>query len=602
MKSINLAQEANLAFSGAVRTRLARHIGLSEEVLENVVSHAGPVLVASLMAASASVQGARTLFATLRSPGTDARIGEHLPQLVATTAGMKDLEASGDELLMRATDRRVATLSDHVATLAGVPPQAAHAVSGMVSSVLFGILKHFILLEQADVSLLPAVLDGQLRSVAGYVNDGVATAIGYENAAGFTGSVSDRLEETVSELAPAAEKSDRAVATISVPKDTAPPAKQQRSPGSKGIWILLALLAVILGGVFAWSRVSPVQDEPVRPAQAMSPSAGSTTARPVGDHVASGTIESAIAHASPASAPGVASVAAVSAPAGVPDAAASAVAGPGTSAGEGDQPAVHSQFAFQSDGSGLLSVNALLRDDAEKAKLMDALANRFGTRRVNADVNVDPRSASADWMAHLDDVMPLMSVAGAALRIDGHQIELAGTAARQDAGWQSRLQGVFGKGYNVGVFDPEGSVSGATDSFLHAMARLLQTEDRCTGAMAARVFNLQVVNFASSSGHVPTSAKENLTETAQLMKACADGGHPIRFTVAAWSDNAGDPQSNLHLSQKRAEAVRAFLVDAGVPAGLLAARGNGRAQPVASNLTPGGRFANRRIVFIPDTP
>jgi OOP family OmpA-OmpF porin len=67
--------------------------------------------------------------------------------------------------------------------------------------------------------------------------------------------------------------------------------------------------------------------------------------------------------------------------------------------------------------------------------------------------------------------------------------------------------------------------------------------------------------------------------------------------VGGYSDNVGVAASNLALSKKRAEAVRAFLVKHGVPADSLTAQGFGDAHPIADNATASGRFANRRIDF-----
>ena len=53
--------------------------------------------------------------------------------------------------------------------------------------------------------------------------------------------------------------------------------------------------------------------------------------------------------------------------------------------------------------------------------------------------------------------------------------------------------------------------------------------------------------------------------------------------------------SNQVLSQKRAEAVRQFLISQGTDPGLIAARGYGDADPVASNSTSSGRAENRRV-------
>jgi chemotaxis protein MotB len=53
--------------------------------------------------------------------------------------------------------------------------------------------------------------------------------------------------------------------------------------------------------------------------------------------------------------------------------------------------------------------------------------------------------------------------------------------------------------------------------------------------------------------------------------------------------------SNLALSQRRADAVMQFLISQGVKPNLIAAKGFGDADPIASNATPEGRAENRRV-------
>jgi len=76
-----------------------------------------------------------------------------------------------------------------------------------------------------------------------------------------------------------------------------------------------------------------------------------------------------------------------------------------------------------------------------------------------------------------------------------------------------------------------------------------------------------------------------------------------KLVVAGFTDNAPigpalakeGVTSNEILSQKRAEAVAAYLVSQGVNPDLVIAKGYGEANPVASNKTPAGRAQNRRV-------
>jgi outer membrane protein OmpA-like peptidoglycan-associated protein len=65
--------------------------------------------------------------------------------------------------------------------------------------------------------------------------------------------------------------------------------------------------------------------------------------------------------------------------------------------------------------------------------------------------------------------------------------------------------------------------------------------------------------------------------------------------VAGHTDNRGAAAYNRDLSQRRAEAVRSYLVSKGVNGGNLSARGYGPDSPVADNKTANGRAENRRV-------
>jgi len=67
--------------------------------------------------------------------------------------------------------------------------------------------------------------------------------------------------------------------------------------------------------------------------------------------------------------------------------------------------------------------------------------------------------------------------------------------------------------------------------------------------------------------------------------------------IAGYTDNTGDSVANIQLSQQRAEAVRAALIEAGVDPSMLVAKGYGSASPIAGNDTLEGRFRNRRIEY-----
>jgi len=68
--------------------------------------------------------------------------------------------------------------------------------------------------------------------------------------------------------------------------------------------------------------------------------------------------------------------------------------------------------------------------------------------------------------------------------------------------------------------------------------------------------------------------------------------------VQGHTDSTGNPDKNLILSQKRADAVRDYLISRGVPASQLTSVGYGDTKPIDTNETKAGRANNRRVEFI----
>jgi len=87
-------------------------------------------------------------------------------------------------------------------------------------------------------------------------------------------------------------------------------------------------------------------------------------------------------------------------------------------------------------------------------------------------------------------------------------------------------------------------------------------------------------------------------EGRQLLQQVAEQAKKINLeTVIAvgYTDSIGSVQYNLGLSERRANAVKAYLVSLGIPADRIYTEGKGKADPIASNATAAGRAKNRRV-------
>jgi outer membrane protein OmpA-like peptidoglycan-associated protein len=71
----------------------------------------------------------------------------------------------------------------------------------------------------------------------------------------------------------------------------------------------------------------------------------------------------------------------------------------------------------------------------------------------------------------------------------------------------------------------------------------------------------------------------------------------LRIEISGHTDNTGTDVINDALSQARADAVKTYLLNAGIPSGRIQSKGYGSKKPKVSNDTDEGRAQNRRVEF-----
>lgn len=94
-----------------------------------------------------------------------------------------------------------------------------------------------------------------------------------------------------------------------------------------------------------------------------------------------------------------------------------------------------------------------------------------------------------------------------------------------------------------------------------------------------------------------TLKPESFIELNQLLKFLQDNPQLI-IEIGGHTDDVGSDEYNLNLSQKRADAVKDYLVQKGISENRLVAKGYGKSKPIASNATEEGRAQNRRTEFM----
>jgi len=108
------------------------------------------------------------------------------------------------------------------------------------------------------------------------------------------------------------------------------------------------------------------------------------------------------------------------------------------------------------------------------------------------------------------------------------------------------------------------------------------------------VLSLGDVQFAPKQEKLTAEAMRKLSPLVTLLKE--QPKRPIR--IEGHTDRSGEKSYNLDLSQRRADAVRDFLMENGIGAEGITARGYGEDKAIAANDTAAGRQENRRVEII----
>jgi len=125
---------------------------------------------------------------------------------------------------------------------------------------------------------------------------------------------------------------------------------------------------------------------------------------------------------------------------------------------------------------------------------------------------------------------------------------------------------------------------------------VMDDKDQCPGTpLGAKVdergcWVIQGLRFAFDSSKIEPRYYAELNEIAALLKSTPGKG----IRIDGHTDSVGTKEYNQALSERRANAVREYLVSQGVPADRLTTRGFGLTQPAYSNETAEGRAGNRR--------
>ncbi|GAA5071174.1 OmpA family protein [Lysobacter panacisoli] len=232
---------------------------------------------------------------------------------------------------------------------------------------------------------------------------------------------------------------------------------------------------------------------------------------------------------------------------------------------------------------GGVKVSGTLVSETEKSRLWDALTAQFGADKVSGDIVLDPQTMPAGWMDKLIAALPQLKADGLKFGFDGDKLSIDTSALPEAQRFEvsQQLRSLFG-GYAI------------TGLWERATAALASLKAGFSAEDLVKALNLMNVYFDTGSNAITADSMDVLQRAAEAIKSAPSGS---RIEVGGHSDNTGSADINLTVSQKRADAVVAKLVELGVDPAMLSAKGYGQDKPIADNTTEEGRAKNRRIEF-----
>ncbi len=231
--------------------------------------------------------------------------------------------------------------------------------------------------------------------------------------------------------------------------------------------------------------------------------------------------------------------------------------------------------------AGTIVVRGMLPDDTTRIRFVNHAREVFGADRVTDRIRVSDTVEAPVWMDEVLGVLPLLGrgVNKARLRVFGDTLTLKEK-------W-SRIRHK--------THPPE---CGCDDESVLVVKDQLVVVTRAAGLARVQVgldaetegedlSNLRAARPVSTTRGLPSRSSH------PIIKSVKDAS----VEISGHTDPTGGEALTRELSQARAQSVLEYCVSKGVPRERLRAVGYGSKKPVASNATPWGRLANRRIEF-----
>jgi OmpA-OmpF porin, OOP family len=246
-------------------------------------------------------------------------------------------------------------------------------------------------------------------------------------------------------------------------------------------------------------------------------------------------------------------------------------------------PSIPARLALHNE-NGLIAYSGTVGDDVARSSITDSLKTVFGAQNITGDLSVDLNAGPAHWAKGFKAALDNFKIPGSQALFEGNAVSVGGAIPEADRdGIMSSLKSVLGPQFAFATIT--GSSANETPTASSALTSGSSLENPI-GAPNQPTLN-PTIYFATNSAEVPSDAKVLVQQAAGLMKQLPAG---TTVRISGYTDSVGTRAANMRLSQRRANAVRQLLVDAGVNPTMLSAKGYGSSHSLASkNGTTEGR-------------
>ena len=231
-------------------------------------------------------------------------------------------------------------------------------------------------------------------------------------------------------------------------------------------------------------------------------------------------------------------------------------------------------------------MNGAVPDQTTKTVLINSAEKVFGLSNVVDKLEINSKLAEPIWVDQAKAAFPLLksNVSNGTFVFKDKTVEVRGEISGEDAKTKI-LRGL-------------GSVAGVdltvNDQLQITNARGVRSKK--SGPLQLKLNELLLgksIEFDTSSSRLRSDSHKLLDAVADILKTDTDA----KIEIGGHTDSIGTETKNVRLSQRRAEAVKKYLVDKGINSNRIAAVGFGSSQPIADDSTFDGQRQNRRIEF-----